>query len=334
MVDAFTDTTSLANQVTTAYEQYAYFALRPELYFDACADIKPTRQSHRGSTVQFNIYQDLAPTVAPLPETSDIDAVTVADDIVTVALDEYGNAAITSARVRGFSFLEVNEDVANVIGYNGGISFDSLARNPLLEGTNVAFAGDAAVRTDLNAGDTLAANDVRQAGAELNDDSVQRVMNGYYKAFISPLVSFDLRSETGAAAWRDPHTFSQPEEIWNGEIGAFESFSFIETPRLSAPALETAQGGPGGFVDGGQTGTGGEGFDVFPTLFLGRQALAKTWSEFVSAQIPQIVLGTVVDKLQRLVPIGWYWLGGFGRFREESLRRVESISSIGANTTA
>jgi hypothetical protein len=35
--------------------------------------------------------------------------------------------------------------------------------------------------------------------------------------------------------------------------------------------------------------------------------------------------------LMRLQPMGWYWLGGYGRFREASLRRIESASSIGAN---
>jgi hypothetical protein len=41
----------------------------------------------------------------------------------------------------------------------------------------------------------------------------------------------------------------------------------------------------------------------------------------------------VVDSLMRFNPIGWYWLGGYGRFREASLRRVESSSSIGANAS-
>jgi hypothetical protein len=49
----------------------------------------------------------------------------------------------------------------------------------------------------------------------------------------------------------------------------------------------------------------------------------------VSGPQPQVILGLVVDKLQRFVPVGWYWLGGFGRFREEAIVRYESASSIG-----
>lgn len=327
MGDAYTATTTLASDVA-AYEQLAYFALRPELYFDRCATVKPTRQTHNGSSVQFNIYNDISPAVATLDETVDVTAVAVSDSTVSVTLNEYGNAAITTARVRGTSFLVVDQDVANVIGFNAGISFDALARNPLVAGTNVRYAvsntgTDAGPRTNVAATDVCNANAVREILAYLTRDSVPRIMNGYYKAFFAPEVAYDLRRETGAASWRDPHTYSQPEQIWNGETGAFEGFAFVETPRLSATNLETAQGGPGGFVNGGTSNT-----DVFPTVFLGWQALAKTFSKTVSAPMPQIVLGNVVDKLKRLVPIGWYWLGGFGRFREASLWRLESASSI------
>lgn len=328
MVDAYTNTTTLASQVTTAYEQLAYFALRPQLYFNNCADIKPTRQSHPGSTVQFNIHTDLAPAVTPLGETTDPDAVAVSDSTVTLSLNEYGNAAITSARVRGFSFLIVSSNVANVIGFNAGLSFDCLARNPLVAGTNVAFGNlGAGPRNTLAATNSLKATDTRRAVARLASANVQDI-NGYYRGYMAPEVAVDFREETGTAGWRDPHTYSQPEQIWNGETGVFERVVWIETPRLTAANLATGQGGPGGFVDGGAAGGASGNFDVFPVLIMGQQALAKTWSSMVSAPMPQIVLGAVVDKLQRFAPVGWYWLGGFGRFREASLQRIEVTTTM------
>jgi N4-gp56 family major capsid protein len=329
MADAYTTTATVASD-TAAYERLAYFALRPELYFEGCATVKPTRQTHPGSSVQFNIYNDIAPTVATLDETTDVTAVAVSDATVSVTLNEYGNAAITTARVRGTSFLVIEQDVANVIGFNAGISFDSLARNPLVAGTNVRYAvsntgTDAAGRAAVLQTDVVNGNAVREILAYLTRDNVPRIMNGYYKAFYAPEVAYDLRGATGGANWRDPHTYSQPEQIWNGETGAFEGFSFIETPRLSAVNLETVQGGPGGFVNGGTANV-----DVFPTIFVGWQALAKTFSSTVSQAQPAVVLGAVVDKLKRLVPIGWYWFGGFGRFREAAIWRLESSTSLAA----
>lgn len=327
MADAFTNTTTLT-QATQAYERLAYFQLRSELYFDACASIRPTRQSHPGNSVLFNIYNDLAPAITPLSETVDVDAVAISDNEVTLALNEYGNAAITSARIRGYSYLIVSSDVANVVGYNAGLSFDCLARNPLVAGTNVRFGnGFAGPRASLAGTHLLKASDVRRVVADLSDANVQR-LGGYYRGFFAAAAELDLREETGAAAWRDPHTYAQPEQIWNGETGLFEGTAFITTPRLTAANLAVTQGGAGGFVDGGAVGGASGNFDVFPVVVMGNQALAKTWSNAVSAPMPQIILGAVTDKLGRFVPIGWYWLGGFGRFREEALRRIEVTTTL------
>jgi hypothetical protein len=76
---------------------------------------------------------------------------------------------------------------------------------------------------------------------------------------------------------------------------------------------------------------GAANVDVYQSLILGQEALAKAWSKAVSAPMPQTVPGPVTDTLRRFVPIGWYWLGGFDSFREASLRRYETASSIGAN---
>jgi N4-gp56 family major capsid protein len=141
-------------------------------------------------------------------------------------------------------------------------------------------------------------------------------IGGQYVSFIHPDVSYDLRGETGAAAWRDPHTYSQPAEIWNGEVGSFEGFRFIETPR----AAVTVDAGVGSTVD------------VYNTMFVGRQALAKAFSTSEgNGPHPRVILGPVVDKLQRFKPIGWYWLGIYGMFRQESLRQYKTSSSIAIN---
>lgn len=326
MADVFTDTTTLT-QATTAYERLAYYDLRPELYFDACATVRPTRQSHPGSAVLFNIVTDLAPAITPLSQNADIDAVALSDTEVTISLNEYGNAVISSARIRGQSYLTVSEQIANAVGFNAGLSFDCLARNPLVAGSNVIYGGAAVSRVTVAAGHIMTGAKSRQVVAQMTDANVQRLGN-YFRGFMAGAVEYDFRGETGGAGWRDPHIYSQPKEIWNGETGLFEGVAWVVTPRLTAPNLAAGQGGPGGFVDGGVGGT----VDVYPVLVMGNQALAKTWSKEASGPIPNVILGNVVDKLMRFVPVGWYWMGGFGRFREAALRRIEVASSIGANT--
>lgn len=316
MTDAYTTTASLSS-VQTAYNLAAEFALRPELYFDAVAEVKPTNQAHAGSVVTWTIYDDLSVATTALVESVDVDAVAMSDTQPSVTLVEHGNAVLTTAKVRGTSFLNVDMDAANAVGYNAGVSLDTIARATLGAADNVAYAGTATARNTVKPTDLLDAHDVRIQQAALRGASVQPFANGLYRAYIHSDVAVDLREETGAAAWRDPHTYQKYEEIARGSIGAFEGFEFIETPRAEVLA------------DAGSSTTL---TDVYKTLFLGRQALAKAWSRKVSAPLPQVVVGEVTDKLKRFRPVGWYWLGGYGIYRQACIRRVESASSIGDNS--
>lgn len=302
-----------------AYEVLAYFALRPENYFDAFADVQATHQSMKGSSVIFNITSDMAVASSTINESTDVTAVAQADSQVTVTLAEYGAASYTTALLRGTSYLDVDPIVANTVGYNAGVSLDTVARQTLQNGSNVLYSGAAGTTTSratVIPTATLTASNVRKAAALLEAAAVPKI-GGSYVAVVHPHVKLDLRAETGAAAWRDPHTYSQPDQIWNGEIGEFEGFRFISSPR--APL----------FADAGSSTTL---TDVYGSLFFGRQALAKAYSYADgNGSMPRIVLGPVTDALRRFVPIGWYWLGGYAIFRQASIQRVESASSIGTN---
>jgi N4-gp56 family major capsid protein len=320
MPDAYTVTTS-GNTVQRAYELLMRKPLRQQLYFDRAAEVKPTNQSMAGKEVTFTIKTDMAVASTALNESVDVDAVALTDSQVTVPLVEYGNAAVTTAKLRGTSFASVDAEAAETVGFNAGESQDAIAVNVLRAGSNVRYATggatDPTARNTIEPSDILTAHDVRVAATDLAASKVMRFSDGLYRAYLRPEVVIDLREETGAASWRDPHTYSQPGEIWNGTIGAFEGFSFIETPN---PQLLVADAGSSTTLT-----------DVFLSLFVGREALAKAWSSTVSGPNPQVVLGPAVDKLKRFHPVGWYWLAGYGRFREAAIRRVESSSSIGVN---
>jgi N4-gp56 family major capsid protein len=325
----------MANETTTsslsvdqvAFDRLAYFALRSELLFDQAADVQPTQQAMPGSGVTFTIFNDIAAATSTLNEVTDVTLTALSDSQVTVTLNEYGNAVVTTAKLRGTSFLDVDVAAANIIGYNAGDSIDQVVREVLAGGTNVVYASGGATtpssRATVQPEDVLAADDVRKVVAQLRAANVA-TFSGAYMGYIHPDVSYDFRSATDAAAWRTPANYVNPAGIYNGEIGQFESVRFIETPR--AKVFSNASDGSGSSTGSSAT------VDVYCTHVMGRQALAKAYSTTDgNGAMPKIVRGNVTDVLMRLQPIGWYWLGGYGRFREASLRRIESASSIGAN---
>lgn len=313
-----TTTSSLAvDQI--AFDRIANFALRSELLFDQAADVMPTAQSMPGSAVTFTIFSDLSAATSTLNEVTDVTPTALSDSQVTVTLAEYGNAVVTTAKLRGTSFLDVDAAAANIIGYNAGDSIDQVVRDVLAGGTNVSYGGTATSRTSVKTTDLLKATNVRKEVAKLRAANVA-TFNGTYTGYIHPDVSYDFRGNEDVSGWRTPQNYVSPAGIMNGEIGQFESVRFIETPR--AKVFSDASNGTS------STGT----IDVYCTFIMGRQALAKAHSiTDGNGAMPKIVRGNVTDLLMRLQPIGWYWLGGYGRFREASLRRVETASSIGAN---
>jgi len=311
---AYTSTSSVSSD-TTAFEQLAYFALRSQPMFEMVADVKSTNQSHPGSAVQFNIYNDLAQATSALTETSDVTAVALGDSTVTVTLAEYGNAVTTTAKLRGTSFLNVDADAANIIGYNMANSIDKIVQGVLVGGSNVSYGGDATSTATLAADDTITASLIRQAVAALRGDSAPTMEGGVYVGFIHPDVSYDLREDTAVTDVIQYQIRQDGSGVRMGSIGTFGGVDFIETPRIDFTA------------DGGASTV-----DAYNTVICGKQALAKAHSRGAGfGENPSVVFGPVTDSLRRFQTVGWYHLVGYSRFREASLQRIETSSSIGAN---
>jgi len=313
-----TGTASL-DLVITGYEKLAYFSLRPELFFDSVVEVGTTDLTNPGATVNFTIFNELTAATSALGEATDVTPVTIDDAQITVTLAEYGNAVQTSAKLRAVAFMGVNPIVANVLGFNAGVSVDAIARNAAQAGTNVRYSGADGDRNDVDVADTLTGNDVRRAVAELRGANVG-TYNGAYKGIIHPDISFDFRGATGGTNWSDPHVQSDPSGIYNGVIGSFQGVSFMESAR--APLFANAGDGLN------STGT----IDVYGTLIMGRQALAKAYSTGGGYGANPVFVDTpVTDALRRFEGMGWKHLIGYSVFRQAALRRIESASSIGTN---
>lgn len=302
-----------------AWDLFTRYALRPQLYFDKVSTVKASRQDKPGHTVRFTFTADLAAATTPLDEDDDVTPVTFSDSNVDVVLQEYGNAVRRTRYLAGTSMIPLDPVVANVVGWNAGISYDTLARDALVAATNLKVADATATQTntamsDLVAADVVEARDIRYVVAQLRGTNVMD-FGGYYLGFIHPDQAVDLRSEGGDSSWTVPHAYVDTAEIYRGEVGAFEGVRWIETPRVEL----TANGGAAN-VDG------------YTGLVMGQEALAKAYSSSVSGPMPTVRPGPVIDTLSRFVPIGWYWLGGFNILRQESIYRYVTASSIGDNT--
>jgi N4-gp56 family major capsid protein len=321
MSDAMTVAGSLTRN-QTMWDRAMYFGLRPQLHFDQFADVQPVNATpEQGGSAKFTLWTDMAVVSTALNESVDVDAVALADAQVTVTLAEYGNAANTTFKVRATSFIPLDKPIINLISYNAGLSVDTIERDVLKAGTNVRYATggttDPTARNTVEPGDTITSHDIRLVVTDLKAANVAD-FNGYYAGMLHPHVALDLREETGTAAWRDPHVYSDPANIYNGEIGEYEGVRWMVSSQ--API----------FADAGSSTTL---TDVYRTMVWGRQALAKAYSSAEGhGPQPKVGFGPVVDKLERFRPVYWHWFGAYGIFRQAALRAIESSSSVGANS--
>jgi N4-gp56 family major capsid protein len=241
MPNAYTSTgsTSLggtvggAGLVQKAYDRLLEFALRAEPLIRSVADKTPAQQSIPGSTVVLQKYVDLTAATGTLTETVDPDAVALSTpDQVTITLNEYGNSVLVTRALELFSLADVDPAISNVIAFNLADSIDKVAMETLRGGTNVIYGGSATSTATVAATSTLDSADIRKAVAKLRANKAAYRKGSMYWVGIHPEVSHDLRAETGAAGWRDPHNYQAGENIWAGEIGSYEGAYFVESPRL------------------------------------------------------------------------------------------------------
>jgi N4-gp56 family major capsid protein len=328
VANAFTDSAALSNTVQTAYDKRFRYGLRSQPLFRQLADVMPTDLTAPGSSMVLSIWADLAVATTPLTETSDPDAVAMSNPTQkTLTLQEYGNPVLRTRKLMLTSLTDVDPAAANMIAFNAADSIDVVVQTEVRGGSNLiqiqggamTYVTNATISTAAAtmvstvtsgvATDGFTSRAVRFANAKLRTNKAVPKRASYFGGMIHPEVSHDLRQETGAAAWRDPHNYSAAGNIWSGEIGLYEGVYWIESPRCYQA------------VDAGASGT----VRRFRTYIMGQEALAEAVAEEF-----HVVAGPIVDKLGRFRPLGWLGMAGWKRFREEALIRIETTSSIDA----
>ncbi len=308
MANAYTDTTAMSNLVKAAYDRYVEFALRSQPLFRNLADKRPVQQAMPGSSVVFSLYQDMAAATSTLTEATDPDAVAVANTTnVTVTLNEYGNVVLETKKLGEFAFSDVDPAIANLVAYNMADSIDRVVVNTLIGGTNVYYGGDATATNEIVAADVVTGALIRKSVSKMRAGHSVPREGMLYAAYMHPEVAYDLRAETGALSFEDIRKYTDPNvgNVLNSTTGVYGGAYVVETPRAYTA------------TDGAASAK------VYRTIIAGQQALAEA-----TAVEPGIVQGPIVDKLMRARPLGWYSLQGWAIYRQGSLYRLETSSSI------
>ena len=292
--------------VTKAYDLAVYPSLRPELIFDQFATVRPTRLTHRGGSARFSFVDDIAEQTTPLLENIDVDSVTLTSKALSVSMREYGTAVTTTQLLRGTSMIAMDPLVAERVGYNAGLSIDTLARTALDAASITYDDSTTGTITEIGASSSyLSGLLLQEAVATMQADNVRPFMGGNYVCVVSPYQAQHLKFDTTDTGWR--YVTSRNEgaagnSIYMGEIGIYEGVRIIVNNHLTS------------------NGT---------AYFMGAEALAKVYSDAPGfGPNPRVVISPVVDKLRRFATVGWYHLVGYSVFRNDALIRIKTASGL------
>lgn len=301
------------NTVQTMYDFAFGMVLRETPMYRTWVDKRPEQVNGPGSTLilqKQDWFSSALVTAAktPLSEELDVDSLKLpATQTVTLTVAEYGAAITTTKVLHYFSFADIDAIAVRTAAAHCADVVDELIQDTLVTGTQVARANGRTSTGAVTSTDYLAGAQLRKAVTKLRTNKVPAWGGDFYAGGIHPHVIHDLREATGQNEWRLPHEYAAGNQIplWTGEFGEFEGIRFVQNTRT-----RTA-------TDGSTSAK------VYRTFIQGREAIAeKVVEEF------NPVVGPVVDKLQRFRTIGWYGVWGIALYRDESLMRLESSSSV------
>lgn len=303
-----TSSEGLSKEMKTYYSDYLIDNAIPKLVHDQFGQKHPIPKNG-GKTIEFRKYSPLPKLTTPISEGVTPDGQSLNMTTIEATVAQYGGY-ITLSDVLLLTAIDNNlVQATKLLGAQAGATLDTITREVLNGGTNVIFSGGKEAREDLDATSLLTVDDVKKAVRLLKNQNAEQI-SGSWVGIIHPDIAYDL---TNDPAWKDVKTYSDPSDIYEGEIGKIFGVRFVETTEAKVWA---------------NAGAGGRA--VYSTLILGDNAYGVT--EITGGGLQHIVkqLGSAGtgDPLDQRATAGWKATKVAERLVENYMVRIESGSTF------
>lgn len=308
-----TTDTGLSNEMKTFYSDYLIDLAEPLLVHDQFGQKQPIPKNG-GKTIEFRKYSPLAKALTPLTEGVTPNGQKLTMSVITATVAQYGGY-VTLSDVLLLTAIDNNLiQATELLASQAGRTLDTVTREVLQGGTNVMYAQGGSARASLaytsaSSNNNVTFDDIRKAVRALKIQNAPKI-NGAYVAIVHPDVAYDIMSDP---KWVNVKTYSDPDGMYEGEIGKIEGVRFVETTEAKV------------YKDAGASSR-----DVYGTLVLGANAYGVT--EVTGGGLQHIVkqLGSAgsEDPLNQRATAGWKAIKVAERLVEQYMIRIESTSSF------
>lgn len=311
---AINTTETMPDEIKTYYDDYLIDCSSPKLVHDQFGQKRPI-PAGRGKTIEFRKVSPLPVSTTPLTEGVTPESQQLTISTVEAPVQQYGGYVELSDMVVLTAIDNNLVIAAKQLGAQAGKTLDAITREVLAGGTNVQYAeGQVTQRSQLVGGKAegnhyLTVDAVRRAVRTLKKQDAEPIGDSFI-GIIHPDVAYDLMSDP---KWVNVKSYSDPEGIYEGEIGKIENVRFVETSE--AKVFE---------------GAGAEGRDVYATLILGDNAYGTTEIEGggLTLIVKQLGSGGASDPLDQRASVAWKATKAAVRLQEAYMVRIETTSTF------
>lgn len=311
---AINTTETMPDEIKTYYDDYLIDCSSPKLVHDQFGQKRPI-PAGRGKTIEFRKVSPLPVSTTPLTEGVTPESQQLTISTVEAPVQQYGGYVELSDMVVLTAIDNNLVIAAKQLGAQAGKTLDAITREVLAGGTNVQYAeGQVTERNQLVGGKPegnhyLTVDAVRRAVRTLKKQDAEPIGDSFI-GIIHPDVAYDLMSDP---KWVNVKSYSDPDGIYEGEIGKIENVRFVETSE--AKVFE---------------GAGSEGRDVYATLILGDNAYGTTEIEGggLTLIVKQLGSGGASDPLDQRASVAWKATKAAVRLQEAYMVRIETTSTF------
>lgn len=194
------------------------------------------KEKIHGNQVEWRKFETLKKPLTALEEGVIPDGEKIAMTNKTAGTYQYGMYVPISDRLEMEAYDDMMMLTVKELSATMTATFDTLTRNIISAGTNVAYAPTVnggietpvTHRYDLDKTAKLTSTLVNKVATSLKKNKTPKI-NGDYVAVIHPSQAFDLRESKG---WLDAHIYSDVQPLYNGEIGKLHGVRFIEATEV------------------------------------------------------------------------------------------------------
>ena len=290
------------------YEKKLLENLKPKLCFVEHGQKKPIPKGN-GKTVEFRKWGSLALATTPLTEGVPPTAKDLAMTSIKATVEQFGDVIETTDVLELTAYDDVIGGATEVLGDQAGETLDVVARNKLLNTPNEYNAGGRIDADAITQTDVLKGEDILKIKTIFKRSNV-KPFDKHYLMFVSPEQMADIERDP---LWIDVNKYNAAEKIYNGEVGKFRGFRFIDTTLVEPVENES-------------------GVNVYTGIAIGKNAygivdIAGGSKPKMFVKVPNDNDNDRGDPLNQKSTIGWKALFTAKVLYELAIMRVQSAAT-------